>query len=57
MKYNRYGYREVRTRTINLFYPIWLGYGVWLGVTGRADWYLLVLILTTGISVNYTWSR
>jgi hypothetical protein len=43
----------MRIKTINLMFPAFLALALWLGLTDRVSWWVILLIFTYGWEVNY----
>jgi hypothetical protein len=48
---------KFNTFTFNLFALITYPFAAWLGVTGRVDWWIIVLILVANIEMSFTYKR
>lgn len=42
--------------TIDWFAFIWWPFAIWLCVTGRVDWWVLALVVTSHINIKQTFS-
>lgn len=45
------------TYTINILAPFTIGLSIWLGATGRVDWWIIVLIWSVSAQINLKFKR
>ena len=43
--------------TINFFLPIGILLSLWLGFTGRVDWWVIIFVWVIQIQLSYTWKK
>ena len=41
-----------RALTFNLFTPVWIALAIWCAATGRASWWVVVLIALSGVKIE-----
>ena len=41
--------------TINLFSIITIAFAIWLGATGRVDWWVIAFVIVSHFEFNISW--
>lgn len=43
--------------SMNLLFPFFVGFTLWLGFTGRVDWWTISLVIAAKLDFIATWSK
>lgn len=49
------GFPRVTKYTLNLAFPFAIAFAIYLGVSGKADWWIIALVFLTHVQLNVSW--